>query len=268
MILIVIFLTVLFVFTNRKLNSSHVLTVSSVYIMNKIEIGQRLRDTRELAGLSRDHVIAVPDIKISRSTLQQWESGATEASLEVIGALAELYNVTPQYLIFGDTAAQSHQVSAPQATYSIDADAPNNDYVYIPAYDIEVSAGHGSVCFTDAEPHKHLAFRQRWITARGLQADALAALFTRGDSMTPTIPEGAAVIIDQSRNQALDGKVYVIRIDDRHYVKRTQWLIGGGLRLISDNKLYDPLDITKADMAANNIQICGQVIHASYDLPD
>ena len=86
--------------------------------------------------------------------------------------------------------------------------------------------------------------------------------------MTPTIPEGAAVIIDQTRNQALDGKVYVIRIDDRHYVKRVQWLIGGGLRLISDNKFYEPLDITKADMEATNIEICGQVIHASYDLPD
>lgn len=236
--------------------------------MNRKQIGKNLRNAREAAGLTRDQVSGNENISCSRTTLQQWENGVTEASLEVVGALAELYNVTPQYLIFGDTVAQPHQVSAPQATYSIDTDAPNDDYVYIPAYDIEVSAGHGSTCFTDAQPHKHLAFRQRWITARGLQADALAALFTRGDSMTPTIPEGAAVIIDQTRNQALDGKVYVIRIDDRHYVKRTQWLIGGGLRLISDNKLYDPLDITKADMAANNIQICGQVIHASYDLPD
>lgn len=268
MILIVIFLTVLSVFTNRKLNSSHVLTVSSVYIMNKIEIGQRLRDTRELAGLSRDHVIAVPDIKISRSTLQQWESGATEASLEVIGALAELYNVTPQYLIFGDTAAQPHQVSAPQATYSIDTDAPNDEYAYIPAYDIEVSAGNGSVCLGEATATKHLAFRRQWLTARGLREQSLAALFTKGDSMTPTIPESAVVVINRDHTVPMDGKVYVIRIDDRHFVKRTQWLIGGGLRLISDNKFYEPLDITKADMEANNIEICGQVIHTSYDLPD
>lgn len=236
--------------------------------MNRKQIGKNLRNAREAAGLTRDQVSGNENISCSRTTLQQWENGVTEASLEVVGALAELYNVTPQYLIFGDTVAQPHQVSAPQATCSIDTDTPNDEYAYIPAYDVEVSAGNGAVCLGEATATKHLAFRKQWLKARGLTAKSLAALFTKGDSMTPTIPESAAVIIDQTRNQALDGKVYVIRIDDRHYVKRIQWLIGGGLRLISDNKLYDPLDITKADMAANNIQICGQVIHASYDLPD
>lgn len=234
--------------------------------MNRQEIGNRLKNAREDCAYSRNRVAA--EVGIGTTTLQQWETGTREASIETIGKLAELYCVSSQYLIFGEVSPSPSHVSTPQPPDSADSDTTSDDYVYIPAYDIEVSAGHGSVCFTDAEPHKHLAFRQRWITARGLQADALAALFTRGDSMTPTIPEGAAVIIDQTRNQALDGKVYVIRIDDRHYVKRVQWLIGGGLRLISDNKLYDPLDITKDDMAANNIQICGQVIHASYDLPD
>lgn len=234
--------------------------------MNRQEIGNRLKNAREDCAYSRNRVAA--EVGIGTTTLQQWETGTREASIETIGKLAELYCVSSQYLIFGETSAQPDRISTPQPTDSANSDTPNDDYVYVPAYDIEVSAGHGSVCFTDAQPHKHLAFRQRWVTARGLQANALAALFTRGDSMTPTIPEGAAVIIDQTRNQALDGKVYVIRIDDRHYVKRVQWLIGGGLRLISDNKLYDPLDITKADMSASNVQICGQVIHASYDLPD
>lgn len=86
--------------------------------------------------------------------------------------------------------------------------------------------------------------------------------------MVPTIPENSAIVIDRERNNALDGKVYVIRIDDRLYVKRTQWIPTGGLRLISDNKAYDSFDITKDDMQANDIEVCGQVIHASFDLPD
>lgn len=198
------------------------------------------------------------------TTLKRWRTDEAEPSLSTLIRIAETANVSLDWLMKGFEAEP--QLNTPLT--ALEQTGLDDSYVYVPAYDIEVSAGHGSVCFTDAQPHKHLAFRQRWITARGLQVDALAALFTRGDSMTPTIPEGAAVIIDQSRNQALDGKVYVIRIDDRHYVKRVQWLIGGGLRLISDNKLYDPLDITKADMSASNVQICGQVIHASYDLPD
>lgn len=207
---------------------------------------------------------AAEKIGTNYTTLKRWRTDEAEPSLSTLIRIAETANVSLDWLMKGlETESRLNTPLTAGEQTGLD-----DDYVYIPAYDLEVSAGHGSTCFTDAQPHKHLAFRQRWITARGLQANALAALFTRGDSMTPTIPEGAAVIIDQSRNQALDGKVYVIRIDDRHYVKRTQWLIGGGLRLISDNKLYDPLDITKDDMAANNIQICGQVIHASYDLPD
>lgn len=223
------------------------------------QLGVILTRARQESDMTRDDVVAKSKTGFSRSSLQAWESGEREPKLENLYDLANLYDVHPWQLLSGEALPQSA---------AADTTEPDDDYVYVPAYDIEVSAGHGSVCFTDAQPHKHLAFRQRWITARGLQADALAALFTRGDSMTPTIPEGAAVIIDQTRNQALDGKVYVIRIDERHYVKRVQWLIGGGLRLISDNKLYDPLDITKADMSASNVQICGQVIHASYDLPD
>ncbi len=230
--------------------------------MIKEMIGARLRFAREEAGLSRDHVIALPEIGISRSTLQQWESGNTEASLETLDKLSKLYGVTPQYLIFGDTEAQPHQASVS------DIEKPDDEYAYIPAYDVEVSAGNGSVCLGESEPTKHLAFRKHWLTARGLNVKSLAAMFTKGDSMTPTIPESAVVVINREQRTPLDGKVYVIRIDDRHYVKRIQWLIGGGLRLISDNKFYEPLDITKADMEATNIEICGQVIHASYDLPD
>ena len=235
-----------------------------VIIMNREQIGIRLKEARQNASLSRDAVVAEPHISVSRTTLQQWENGATEASLETIGLLAKLYKVSPQHLIFGEEKAS--EVNYSKTNYQVDQ--IDDEYVYVPAYDIEVSAGHGSYCLGQGTPDKFLAFRKHWVTARGLHAKSLAAMFTKGDSMTPTIPESAAIVIDRDQNKALDGKVYVIRIDDRHYVKRTQWLIGGGLRLISDNKLYDALDITKADMEASNIEICGQVIHASYDLPD
>lgn len=230
--------------------------------MNRIEIGNRLKTAREDAGLSRNRV--AESVEVGTTTLQQWETGGREASIETLGKLAELYGVSPQYLIFGDKGNEVSTTS--QVDYVVDR--PDDDYEYVPAYDVEVSAGAGSVCLGESEATKHLAFRKHWLTARGLNVKSLAAMFTKGDSMTPTIPESAVVVINREQRTPLDGKVYVIRIDDRHYVKRIQWLIGGGLRLISDNKFYDPLDLTKADMAANNIEICGQVIHASYDLPD
>ncbi len=71
-------------------------------MIDRKEIGQRLRDAREKTGLSRDAVIALPEISISRTTLQQWEIGQTEPSLEKLAKLADLYKVSPQWLIFGE----------------------------------------------------------------------------------------------------------------------------------------------------------------------
>lgn len=234
-------------------------TVMTIFMQRK-EIGVRLKQAREDAGLSRDKVVANPETEVSRTTLQQWEGGITEASIEKILALANIYEVDPTWVIFGDRSSGS---SKPESASSID-----ERYIQIPAYDAEVSAGHGMFSEGSIKPDKYMAFRTRWARSRGLESKKLAVLFTKGDSMSPTIPDGSAVVINTERNKALDGKVYVIRIDDRLYVKRTQWLIGGGLRLISDNPQYDPLDIKESDMQASDIEVCGQVIHASYDLPD
>ncbi|PNK59946.1 XRE family transcriptional regulator [Psychrobacter sp. FDAARGOS_221] len=202
-------------------------------------------------------------IGVSNPTIGRWKDGSSDAKLSNIAAFAKAANVSLDWLIFGDTESQPPQQLAP------DSEAVNDDeYVHIPAFDIAVSAGHGMFNDGTIKPNKYLAFRRHWVQARGLTVKCLAVLFTEGDSMIPTIPENAAIVINRERNQALDGKVYVIRIDDRLYVKRTQWIPTGGLRLISDNKAYDSFDISKQDMQANDIEICGQVIHASYDLPD
>ena len=227
-------------------------------------LGENLTCARLSLNMTRDDVVEKSKTGFSRSSLQAWESGEREPKLDNLYDLSNLYNIHPWSLISGES--YEPDVNEKCATYEIDT--PDDEYAYIPAYDVEVSAGLGSVCLGESEPTKHLAFRKQWLRARGLNVKDLAAMFWKGDSMAPTIPDSGVVVINRSKNQALDGMIYVLRIEDRHYIKRIQWLIGGGLRLISDNKFYDPLDITKADMEATNIEICGQVIHASYDLPD
>ncbi|PNK61493.1 XRE family transcriptional regulator [Psychrobacter sp. FDAARGOS_221] len=232
-------------------------------IFDRKVFADRLTKVRNNANLTRDEVVALSNNGFARSSLQAWEVGDREPKIDNIFELAKIYGISPHYLIFGDTEAQ------PLQQVASDSEAVNDDeYVHIPAYDIAVSAGHGMFSDGAIKPSKYLAFRRRWVQARSLTVKCLAVLFTEGDSMIPTIPENAAIVINRERNQALDGKVYVIRIDDRLYVKRTQWIPTGGLRLISDNKAYDSFDISKQDMQANDIEICGQVIHASYDLPD
>ncbi len=78
--------------------------------MDRINIGNRLRDCREQKGLSRAQVTSQVDI--GTTTLQQWETGSREASLETLGNLAKLYNVSPQYLIFGDQSTALPDIAA------------------------------------------------------------------------------------------------------------------------------------------------------------
>lgn len=70
--------------------------------MSNNQISNRLRIAREKSGLSRDYVVAQESINISRTTLQQWENGATEPSISMIFNLSKLYKVSPQYIIFGN----------------------------------------------------------------------------------------------------------------------------------------------------------------------
>lgn len=228
--------------------------------MIRQQIGQRLLDTRTAFGISRADVASC--VGIGTTTLQQWESGAREASIETIHKLAQLYNVSPQHLIFGDTDAQP----APVSPATQPPPPEHNDYAYIPFYDIQASAGHGLFTEGATQPSKHLAFRRRWLTAKGVQADKLVALLTKGDSMQPTIQDGAVVIVDTTKTTPIDGKLYIIRVGDNLLLKRTQWLINGDLSLISDNKHYAPQTVSTTDMHEHNIQICGQLIHTSHDL--
>jgi len=220
-------------------------------------LGQLLLNARKAAGLSRDAVINRATSGFSRSSLQAWEAGEREPSLENLFDLAVIYGTSPWALV-------SH--TAPSLAPK--TEASNDDYYYIPAYEIEASAGHGAFTEGATTPAKHLAFRKDWVHDRRLSPSSLSAIFTRGDSMAPTIPDGATILVDGSRTVPLDGKIYVIRIDDRLWVKRVRWILGGGLRLISDNRIYGDTDITKADLAHNDIQICGQVVNVSYDLPE
>lgn len=194
---------------------------------------------------------------ISSPTFGRWKDGSSDPKLENLKAFASAGGVSLDWLVYG--------IEKEEKPTEI-----HDEYDYIPVYDIEVSAGYGMFSEGATQVKKHLAFRRRWIAARNLDATKLAAVFTGGDSMEPTIPNGAAIIVDRQRNKAMDGKIYVIRIDDRLWVKRVQWTPSGGLSLISDNRqLYQPYEISKQDLEIeNNVEIIGQVIHAAYDLPD
>ncbi|MGY0399449.1 MAG: XRE family transcriptional regulator [Ostreibacterium sp.] len=216
-----------------------------------MKLGERLEQLRKSAGMSRDSVIDSEKTTISKSTLQAWELGNREPSLSGIIELANLYETDAKSIIFDD---EKTEVEA------------GSEYQQVPFYKAEASAGHGSFLNERREPSHYLAFRKRWFAARGFAKKDLIGLVAHGDSMEPTIQNGAAIIIDTSKVEAMDGNIYVIRINDRLWVKRAEWLPSGGLRLISDNTFYETMNVTRKDMQSDDIEVIGQVVHTAYDL--
>lgn len=68
-------------------------------VMNRQAIGERLKQSRENANISRKE--ASEAVGIGTTTLQQWEVGNREASIETLAKLAQLYKISLQWLIFG-----------------------------------------------------------------------------------------------------------------------------------------------------------------------
>lgn len=85
--------------------------------------------------------------------------------------------------------------------------------------------------------------------------------------MEPTIPNDATILVDTSYNDVIDGGIFVLHIDNRIFVKRTQLQPNGDLTLISDNPRYDTITITEKALIQDTVRVYGQVVHISYDLP-
>jgi len=105
-----------------------------------------------------------------------------------------------------------------------------------------------------------VAFRKEWIARKG-DAKDMVLIKVSGDSMDPTLLNGDLVLIDRGRKYfEPQGGIYAIALDDTIMIKRVQ-LVGDCVKVISDNKMYDPFEV-KADQ----VKINGKVIWFAREL--
>jgi len=117
-------------------------------------------------------------------------------------------------------------------------DDPNSadeagDWPDIMGYKVAAALGDSSVPDEYAETHK-LKFRADSLRRKGLRADRLAVIYGRGESMTPTINDGDAILFDRDDTKPADGKLYVITYDGDLLAKRLMEIEGSWFA-VSDN---------------------------------
>lgn len=149
-------------------------------------------------------------------------------------------------------------------TDKIQVTSEDNNYCHISQYDIEASAGQGSL--VEAENiDQHLAFKESWLRKSGINPANLIAIYARGDSMEPTIYSGDSLVIDKTKNTVTsDGGIYVINYDGELFVKRVQKQLDGLVAITSDNKNYRDMTIPTQELS--KLKIIGRVVWSGHPM--
>ena len=124
--------------------------------------------------------------------------------------------------------------------------------------DISLPAGHGMLNY-EGEPANALLFSEAWLGTLGLKPDHLLLVQVIGDSMQPTLHPGSTVMIDTTATRVSSG-IYAINLGGTAMVKRLQALLGGVIRVMSDNPAYDAFEIGQNAAEADGFSIIGRVV--------
>lgn len=180
---------------------------------------------------------------VSSSALSRCMKG-NEPSLSTAVAVCSATGVSLDWLVTGEAfRGLSDDILSPR----------------IPFYNVEASAGAGLIPIENQDTNETVALPPGIVGIHGHDAARnWCAIQAKGDSMEPTIRNGALLIIDRSDQQVREG-IYVVRHGEVLLVKRTQPRENQILRLQSDNRQYEPEDIDLKD-SSQSFHILGRVI--------
>lgn len=84
-------------------------------------------------------------------------------------------------------------------------------------------------------------------------------ILAEGDSMYPTIEGGDNILVDHSKKEIYDGKIYCVRIEGKLYAKRLQLIPPRTVVVISDNPKYKAFEIDLSKEIDFDFEVIGEV---------
>lgn len=197
---------------------------------------------------------------VPESSMRKYLSGSIPGTDRAV-QISKACGVNLEWFATGEGPKMANEIREAPASYSSEMGA---EFTLVPRYTV---AAAGGAIERENEIGK-LAFRRDWLRQKGLEATDLAVARIKGDSMSPTIREGALVLVDcrrQHEKPKADG-IYVIQIDGDLLAKRIQIDLAGdgALYIKSDNPAYTDQHLDAA--AADRLWIVGRVIWAGGEI--
>lgn len=214
----------------------------------KTALGARLRELRRRLGDPERDVFAA-QLGVSKTTLGNYEKGESEPTASVLDSYRHNFGANVLWIITGEGEMFSESAVVTEGM----------DMVQIPRYDVQAAAGAGLIP-KEEDLHKSVAFSRAFLRSIGAKPESCIMLEAKGESMLPTIPDGAFMIVDQSKTDIVDDQVFVFRVGPGIKVKRANWRMDGSLELRSDNELNGyPAEVIGEDVA-DDLSVIGQVL--------
>jgi phage repressor protein C with HTH and peptisase S24 domain len=217
------------------------------------DAAKRLEDTREKRGFSsaRD---AANYFGWNYTTYVQHENG-TRGVGRASAKYAKAFRVSEAWLLTGEGETPGDDINLAEVLES---------YQLVPEYDVQVSAGGGSLIDTEAI-RSEWPFDPEYLSSElRVKAHNLSLVEVRGDSMEPTLSSGDRVMVNMADTQISQPGIFVLWDGSGTVIKRVEYVFGSDpakLVLISDNNQHNQYEIFATD-----ITVVGRVIWAAKRL--
>lgn len=133
-------------------------------------------------------------------------------------------------------------------------------YYQVPWLEARASMGGGSL-EVSKEVRSYLSFRRDWLLSKGPIGN-MVVVSVQGDSMSPTIPDGSVVLINEAvAAPPVNGKIYLVCYRDELFIKRLKVKGGQAVSLLSD---FDGSEV--AIKKSEYFNIIGRAIWYGKDL--
>lgn len=255
-----------------------------------MELGERIKYAADkVGGLD---VLAAKLETIKRRTLSDYVSGKSEPKISALVEIAETTGLDGSWLAFGETdyatsvsgsesrfsdhSAQARDTtletmggraaqvikSKPSSRQDLDPALTQSSrlaMIALPQYNVNAKAGSGEVP-VDQESVSAIWFERPFLRQMGATPDQCFVIEARGESMSPSIPDGALLVVDSSQTTVQNGCIYIFNVGDVVVVKRAIWSFSEQLTLQSDNPSPSYPDEVFDKKRASELNVVGRVV--------
>ncbi len=191
---------------------------------------------------------------VHRNTIWNIERGDTLPDAFELALMAGLYHVSVECLVGGGSSLPPAETTQ-KSVKAIEI----GEMVYVPHFDMQVSAGPGA--FHDIESVIAMrGFDRSYIRGElRIAHNDVAMCYVTGRSALPELKPRDTIMVDLRDRSVTNEGLHVVRLDDTLILKRLQRLPGRVLRVTSSNPEYEPFDITAFEESQRDFEVIGRV---------